>query len=227
MTKLIIALDYTDALDALNMSASLQGTDVWMKVGLELFTREGPKIVETLKRMGFNIMLDLKLHDIPNTVRGAVRSAAWIGAGIITLHISGGESMCRAAVEEAASNGHSPLIFGVTVLTNLEQGDLPPGLELHKLAFDLAGKAEQWGLDGIVCSGLEVEAIKRACPRLQCITPGIRPEGVSADDQRRTVTPAQAVKSGADFLVVGRPVTRAGNPADATRSILSAMSLSG
>jgi orotidine-5'-phosphate decarboxylase len=223
MAKLIIALDYTDALDALNMSGSLQGTDIWMKVGLELFIREGPKVAQTIKRMGFNVMLDLKLHDIPNTVRGAVRSAAWIGANIITIHISGGESMCKAAMEEAALHENRPLIFGVTVLTNMEQKDLPPGIELHKLVFDLAGKANQWGLDGIVCSGLEVEAIKKAYPHIKCLTPGIRPEGISDDDQRRTVTPAQAVKYGADFLVVGRPVTRAPNPAEAAKNILAKM----
>lgn len=223
MSKLVIALDYTDAMDALSMCSQLQGTDVWMKVGLELFTREGPRVVQTLKSMGFQVMLDLKLHDIPNTVQGAVRAASWIGVDMMTLHLIGGERMCRAAVEEVARLDHKPLLFGVTVLTSMEQGEMPIDTDIHTLAFELAGKASSWGLDGVVCSGLEAQRIKAQYPALQCLTPGIRPQGSKADDQRRTVTPAQAVKAGADYLVVGRPVTKAENPQLAAKEILASM----
>ena len=131
MANLVIALDYTDATDALNMATQLQGTVPWMKVGLELFTREGPMMIKTLKSMGFHVMLDLKLFDIPNTVRGGVRAASWIGADLITVHLLGGERMCRTALEERDSLANKPMIFGVTVLTSLEQGELPVQADLQ------------------------------------------------------------------------------------------------
>lgn len=224
MPKLVIALDYTDAQSALKMASALKNTGVWMKVGLELFTIEGPKIVQTLKEMGFPVMLDLKLHDIPNTVQGGVRAASLLGADLITLHLIGGERMCRAAVEEIGKLQHRPLLFGVTVLTSMQQGELPViEANLQSLAFSLAAKAREWELNGIVCSGLEVQRIKQANPSLLCLTPGIRPGGSSADDQRRTVTPEQAVSYGSDFLVVGRPVTKAANPAQVAEEILASM----
>ncbi|MDR2726934.1 MAG: orotidine-5'-phosphate decarboxylase, partial [Deltaproteobacteria bacterium] len=199
------------------------GKAPWMKVGLELFTREGPMVVKTLKRMGFQVMLDLKLFDIPNTVRGGVRAASWIGTDLITIHLLGGERMCRAALEERDSLEHKPMIFGVTVLTSLEQGELPVQADLQHLTGELAGKAAHWGLDGVVCSGLDISGIKAAHPALRCLTPGIRPAGSSDDDQRRVVTPAEAVALGADFLVVGRPITQAKNPVAAAAAILGEM----
>ncbi len=223
MAQLVIALDYTSAEDALRMASSLRGAAPWMKVGMELFTREGPHVVETLGGMGFKVMLDLKFFDIPNTVRGGVRAAARIHADMLTVHLLGGERMCRAAVEEAAAQEHRPMIFGVTVLTSLEQGELPGFGDISALATGLAAKAQAWGLDGVVCSGHEVEAIKKAHPGLKGLTPGIRPAGSGTDDQRRIVTPEQAVASGSDFLVVGRPVTQAPDPAGAARAILDAM----
>ena len=227
MAKLVVALDYTDSLDALNMANSLRGSAEWMKVGLELFTREGPRVVHTLKGMGFKVMLDLKLFDIPNTVRGGVRSACWIGADLITVHLLGGERMIRAAVDEARQtvNGTHPLVFGITVLTSMEQGELP-GYEgeISSLAADLATKGADWGLHGVVCSGHEVARIKTLRPELHCLTPGIRVENNTSDDQRRVMTPAQAVAAGSDFLVVGRPVTRAADPAAAARAIVASMS---
>ncbi len=154
MAQLIVALDYTNAEDALATAESLRGCPIWMKVGLELFTHEGPAVVKKLKDMGFKVMLDLKMFDIPNTVAGG----------------------------------------------------------------------QAWGLDGVVCSGHEVEAIKSRCPGLMCLTPGIRPaSGSASDDQRRIMTPAQAVRIGSDFLVVGRPITKAPVPADAARAILDEM----
>ena len=225
MPELIVALDYTDALDAFTMAGSLRHETRWVKVGLELFTREGPRVVQTLKGMGFKVMVDLKMFDIPNTVRGGVRAACWIGADLITLHLLGGERMIRAAVEEAAeraaTGGERPLLFGVTVLTSMEPGDLPGyDGDIAGLAGELADGAAAWGLDGVVCSGFEARAIKSRHPNLLCLTPGIRPAGGGSDDQRRIMTPAKAVAEGSDFLVVGRPVTRADDPAAGARAIV-------
>lgn len=230
MAELIVALDYTDALDAFNMAGSLRHNARWVKVGLELFTREGPRVVQTLKGMGFKVMVDLKMFDIPNTVRGGVRAACWIGADLITLHLLGGERMIRAAAEEAAAYAaegkNRPLLFGVTVLTSMEPGDLPGYAgEIGALAGSLADGAAAWGLDGVVCSGFETRAIKSRHPDLMCLTPGIRPAGGGADDQRRIMTPAQAVAEGSDFLVVGRPVTRADDPAAAAQAITREMAV--
>lgn len=226
MAELIVALDYTDALDALNMATSLRGNVPWMKVGLELFTSEGPRVVRTLKGMGFKVMLDLKLFDIPNTVRGGVRSACWVGADLITIHLLGGERMIRAAVDEAqhVTRGTKPKLFGITVLTSMEQGELPFYTDpLSDLAANLAANGADWGLDGVVCSGHEVQAIKANRPNLACLTPGIRPATGNADDQRRTMTPTEAVALGSNFLVVGRPITHAADPVQAAKDILASM----
>lgn len=226
MANLIVALDYTDMLDALNMANSLRGTVPWMKVGLELFTREGPRVVQTLKGMGFNVMLDLKLFDIPNTVRGGVRSACWVGVDLITVHLLGGERMVRAAVEEAhaSARGSKPLVYGITVLTSMDEGELPGYTQpLGQLAANLAANGADWGLDGVVCSGHEVKSIKAARPSLACLTPGIRLADGSRDDQRRTMTPTEAIAVGSDFLVLGRPITAAKDPVEAARAILAEM----
>lgn len=228
MAQLIAALDYTNAADALATADALRGCPIWMKVGLELFTHEGPSVAARLKEMGFKVMLDLKMFDIPNTVKGGVRSACLMGVDLITVHALGGERMIRAAreaiEESAASGGARPLLFAVTVLTSMAPGELPGyGEDLSSLAADLAAGGQAWGLDGVVCSGHEVETIKRRCPSLLCLTPGIRPASGSTDDQRRVMTPAQAVRAGSDFLVVGRPITKAPVPADAARAILDEM----
>ena len=229
MAQLIVALDYTNAEDALATAESLRGCPIWMKVGLELFTHEGPAVVKKLKDMGFKVMLDLKMFDIPNTVAGGVRSACLMGVDLITLHALGGERMIHAAVDavrqSAEEGGPKPLLFAVTVLTSMAPGELPGyGENLSGLAADLAAGGQAWGLDGVVCSGHEVEAIKSRCPGLMCLTPGIRPaSGSTSDDQRRIMTPAQAVRIGSDFLVVGRPITKAPVPADAARAILDEM----
>ncbi len=228
MAQLIAALDYTNAADDLATANALRGCPIWMKVGLELFTHEGPSVAARLKEMGFKVMLDLKMFDIPNTVKGGVRSACLMGVDLITVHALGGERMIRAAreaiEESAASGGARPLLFAVTVLTSMAPGELPGyGEDLPGLAADLAAGGQAWGLDGVVCSGHEVETIKRRCPSLLCLTPGIRPASGSTDDQRRVMTPAQAVRAGSDFLVVGRPITKAPVPADAARAILDEM----
>lgn len=224
MAELIVALDFDDTLDALNMATQLRGHAAWVKVGLELFVTEGPRTLHALKGLGYKIFLDLKLHDIPNTVRGAALACATAGADLITLHLAGGERMCREAVDAIRNSSHHPLLFGVTVLTSLGDGELPGHQgSLSEFARDLANNAAQWGLDGVVCSGHEAAGIKAANPTLKCLTPGIRMHSGSADDQRRVMTPSEAVAAGADFLVVGRPVTRAADPVAAVMAIVEDM----
>ncbi|MFI3271514.1 MAG: orotidine-5'-phosphate decarboxylase [Pseudomonadota bacterium] len=247
MAELVIALDAPKAEVALAMAKRVAGyrdfmpenaaeAAPWMKVGLELFTGTGPSIVKELKSMGFKVFLDMKFHDIPNTVQGAVRSAVATGADMINIHLQGGERMARAAVQglkEGADlhrekGSAMPLLFGVTILTSTAQGELIGyDGDISALAAMLAKGGSEWGLDGVVCSGFEVGAIKAACGEdFKCLTPGIRPakkDGV-ADDQRRVMTPQEAVQAGSDYLVVGRPITGAENPAKATAEILLAMS---
>jgi orotidine-5'-phosphate decarboxylase len=229
MAELVVALDYPEAAPALDMARRLVGTAPWVKVGLELFTAEGPGLVADLKALGFRVFLDLKFLDIPNTVRGAVRSAARLGADMVNIHVLGGARMAEAALEGrdagTAPGAEPPLLLGVTVLTSMADADLPvdyPG-GAGALALELARRARGYYLDGVVCSGLEAARIKEACGAgFRCLTPGIRPTGGS-DDQRRTVIPAQAVAAGADYLVVGRPVTQAPDPRSAAMDVLRDM----
>lgn len=227
MAELVVALDFNDTLDALNMATCLHGHASWVKVGLELFISEGPRTLHALKGMGYKVFLDLKLHDIPNTVRGATLACAAAGADLLTLHLAGGERMCREAVDAVASvtdPSRRPLLFGVTVLTSLADGELPGHQgSLSTFARELAGSAARWGLDGVVCSGHEAAGVKAANPTLKCLTPGIRLQSGTADDQRRVMTPSEAVAAGADFLVVGRPITRAVDPVSAVLAILDDM----
>ena len=228
MAELIVALDYTNAEAALDAASSLKGAPVWMKVGLELFTQEGPQVVRNLQALGFKIMLDLKMFDIPNTVKGGISSACRMGVDLVTVHTLGGERMIQAAAEAIRASreagGAAPKLFGITILTSMEQGELPGYTQnLGELATELAVAGKRWGLDGVVCSGHEVRAIKAACPELLCLTPGIRPALNASDDQRRTMTPAEAVQAGSNYLVVGRPITKAIEPAIAARAILEEM----
>lgn len=223
--QLAVALDVPDAGRALDLAGQLRPITPWMKVGLELFTLEGPSVVRELKKIGCRVFLDLKFHDIPNTVRGAVRSALAEGADICNIHLAGGEAMSRAAVEEMAearSRGCACLLLGVTVLTSTPDTDGG----LAGLVLERAVNAKNWGLDGVVCSALEAAAVKRACGAgFICLCPGIRPAayygGSAKDDQSRVMTPLEAVRQGADFLVVGRPITRAANPAAAAAEIVA------
>ena len=232
--SLVIALDLPSATDALAMADSLRGLPLWLKVGLELFTAEGPDMVRRLLERRFALFLDLKFYDIPNTVQGAVRSATVLGAHMTTLHVSGGEAMCRAAVEgreqgldllrrsaslpTGQTPGNGPLLMGITVLTS------EPGREedIRNTVVRRALLARDWGLDGVVCSGREAAAVKDACgPEFLCLCPGIRfADFAGQDDQARVCTPGQAARAGADFLVMGRPVTRAENPAQAAFAAL-------
>ena len=216
---LIVAADYPSADQALQLAGALRGLPVWLKVGLELFTAEGPPLLRRLEAMGFALFLDLKFHDIPNTVQGAVRSASALGVRMLTVHTAGGAAMCRAAVAgraEAAfgSKGggkDGPLLMGVTVLTS-ESAD--PAV-MRGRVLERALLARECGLDGVVCSGLEAKAVKDACgPNFLCLCPGIRFAGCrSNDDQARVCTPAQAVLAGANFIVMGRPIIKADDPA--------------
>ncbi|ACS80869.1 orotidine-5'-phosphate decarboxylase [Maridesulfovibrio salexigens] len=228
MSELVVALDFKDAQSAIEMAEKVRGVAPWVKVGLELFCAEGPEIITRFKEMGFKVFVDLKFFDIPNTVKGAVRSATRAGADMLSLHALGGERMAVAAREgraEGAGGEAGPLLMAITILTSMDEDDIPFPVPngLGSAVLDLALASSQAGLDGVVCSGLEVEAIKEKCGKdFLALTPGIRPASVS-DDQRRVVTPSQAVDRGSNFLVVGRPITGADDPAEAARRIVAEM----
>ncbi len=219
--KLVVALDVDNATSALELARLLIPATPWMKVGLELFTIAGPDIVSQIKRLGGRVFLDLKFHDIPNTAAHAVKSAIKAGADICDVHMCGGEAMCKAAAQAAA--GSACLVLGVTVLTSTAPEDVPG--DISAMVVDYARKARAWGLGGVVCSGWEAAAVKQATNNeIVCLCPGIRPAGLGQnDDQRRVLTPAQAVQAGADFLVVGRPVTKAADPLNAAMDIISSI----
>lgn len=225
MASLVAALDFSDSARAIALARQLKHLGPWLKVGLELFTTAGPDISLCLKDMGFKIFLDLKFYDIPNTVAAACKAARTAGADMLTLHLQGGRRMCEAAVEalEAAGPGR-PLAVGVTALTSFASGEMP-GIDMEPGGFgrQLAGLAAQWRLDGVVCSGMEAAAIKKDNPGLLLVCPGIRPAGADSQDQRRVMTPAKAVANGADFLVVGRPITSSPDPAAAAERIMAEM----
>lgn len=211
----IVALDFPDAQSALRMVEVLGDSCRFYKVGSELFTAAGPQIVQTLRALGMDVFLDLKYHDIPNTVRGAARSAAATGAKLLTVHASGGRSMIEAAVEGA---GDSCGVMGVTVLTSLDAASLRralggKALELSGEVLRLAGECAAAGARGVVCSGLEAKKIRaRYADKLHLLVPGIRSAGVKSDDQKRSVTPAEAARAGATYIVLGRMVTAAADP---------------
>ena len=221
--KIIIALDVKNQAEAQKILESLPEARIF-KVGLELFTAEGPAMIETVKNYGRQVFLDLKLHDIPNTVASAVRAAVRRGVSMLTIHTSGGKEMMRRAVqaaeEEAEKEGtEPPLLLGVTVLTSLKDKDLEEtGVisETQVQVLRLAGLALDSGLKGIVCSPQEIELVRRELgPDLKIITPGIRPVWAEAQDQKRIMTPAEALIKGADYMVIGRPITQAASPAEA------------
>lgn len=227
----IVALDYADPEAAWNLVALLP-ENTWFKVGLELFTRTGPPVVERLVGEGRQVFLDLKLHDIPNTVAGAVRAAGRFGVRLLTVHGAGGEAMLRAAADAAgASNsgtGNDLRLLAITVLTSLDDAALAsvmgPQVRVEETAGRLAGLARESGIDGAVCSVNEARAVKMSCgSEFLVVTPGIRLAGESVDDQRRVATPEVARAAGADFLVVGRSITRAEDPARALEAIRRAV----
>lgn len=222
--RLIVALDVPNARAASQLVQQIGEHAGIYKIGLQLFTAEGPDLVRDLVASGHRIFLDLKLHDIPNTVAGAVKSALSLGASMLTVHASGGSEMLRAATEAAAGKVS---VLAVTVLTSLDESDLiETGVDsgLAEQAVRLALLAQSVGCPGVVTSPREVREVRQACgPGLVIVTPGVRPIGSAKDDQERTATPAQAIAAGASHIVVGRPITRAENPAQAAQAVLAEM----
>lgn len=213
---IIVALDFAGEAPALALAERLDPARCRLKVGKELFTRLGPVFVERLQRLGFEIFLDLKFHDIPNTVAAACAAAADLGVWMVNVHVSGGRAMMEAARERLSRYERPPLLIGVTVLTSLDREDLDaigcPG-EPRERVLALAGLAHEAGLDGIVCSPLEVAPVRAALGRdFRLVTPGVRPAGAASGDQKRIMTPAEALAVGADYLVIGRPITQATDP---------------
>ena len=231
---LIVAIDLPGRKEALKLAEELTDRVGYFKIGLQLFTACGPDIVRDITGLGGKVFLDLKLHDIPNTVAKAVAEAARLQVSLLTLHTLGGARMmqagARAAREAAETLGVvPPRLLGVTILTSMDQEEAGlVGLSepINKMVLKLARLAESSGLDGIVCSPLELETLAADRPgNLFFVTPGIRPAGADANDQSRITTPAQAVAKGARHLVVGRPITQADNPADAADRIVEEISL--
>ena len=225
--RLIVALDSPDAADALAMASRLDARHCRVKVGKELFVAAGPAVVEQLQARGFEVFLDLKFHDIPNTVAGAVKSAARLGVWMLNVHASGGEAMMRAAREVLAGLSRPPLLIGVTVLTSLSEADLPRIGFSGSVAQNverLARLAKASLLDGVVCSAQEAVLVRGALgASFTTVTPGIRLAADAKDDQARVVTPADAVRMGAHYLVIGRPITQAKDPMAVLESIRASL----
>ncbi len=214
--KIIVALDYPDAQSALALVARLQPTLCRLKVGKELFTAAGPQLVEQLMQRGYEVFLDLKFHDIPNTTAQACKAAAALGVWMVNVHALGGRRMMEAAREAVAQAARPPKLIAVTVLTSMAQEDLAElGIAATpaEMVLRLATLARASGLDGVVCSALEAALLRRECGSTFClVTPGIRAADAAVDDQARVTTPRAALEQGANYLVIGRPITRATDP---------------
>ena len=219
----IVALDFPAAEPALALAAQLSPQLCRLKVGKELFTRCGPSLVESLQGLGFDVFLDLKFHDIPNTVAGAVRSAAELGVWMVNVHAGGGRRMMEAARDVLQDFDRKPLLIAVTVLTSMSDADLAEMGYTESAAERverLAALTQDCGLDGVVCSGMEAPQLRASRGENFClVTPGIRMAGDAAGDQRRVLTPSEAVANGSDYLVIGRSVTAATDPLEALRRI--------
>ena len=226
--RIIVALDVENKERALGFVRELKDAQIF-KIGLELFTAEGPGLLKDIKALGKSVFLDLKLHDIPNTVAQAARIGARLGARMMTIHASGGEEMmaraAAAAGEEAANSGtEKPLLLGMTILTSLKNDDLKAiGMapDIFEQVVRLAKLAKKAGLDGVVCSAQEIEIVRRELGEgFIIVTPGIRPAWAASHDQKRIMTPALAIQKGSDYLVVGRPITQAVSPQKAFGKIV-------
>ncbi|HTS23466.1 MAG TPA: orotidine-5'-phosphate decarboxylase [Casimicrobiaceae bacterium] len=229
--KVIVALDFADPAEAIALVRRLDPRDCALKVGKELFVAGGPEPVRQMIGQGFRVFLDLKFHDIPSTVAQACAAAVRLGVWMLNVHAAGGRYMLLAAREAvtsaAASDGAKPLLLAVTVLTSLRAGDLDEigfAAAPEALALRLARLAQGCGLDGVVCSALEAPALRRALgAQAKLVTPGIRPQSGAADDQARVATPEAAIANGADYLVIGRPITQAADPRAALARINAAL----
>lgn len=221
----IVALDYPSADPALELAARLSPELCRLKVGKELFTRCGPSLVDTLQQQGFEVFLDLKFHDIPNTVAGAVRAAAELGVWMVNVHAGGGRRMMEAAADALASFTSRPQLIAVTVLTSMSDEDLTEMGYAETAAqrvLRLAALTQDSGLDGVVCSAMEAPQLRSERGEAFClVTPGIRLAGDDAGDQRRVLTPADAIANGSDYLVIGRSVTGAAEPLAALQRVHS------
>lgn len=222
-SPVIVALDYARAADALTLVDRLSPSECRLKVGKELFTAEGPAIVRAIHERGFELFLDLKFHDIPNTVAAAVSTAADLGVWMVNVHASGGRRMMEAAQERLLKGNYTTKLIAVTVLTSMERADLADiGLDIEPIeqVKRLAALTQQSGLHGVVCSAQEAAILREQSGKeFLLVTPGIRPAGVDAGDQRRIMTPEQAREAGVSYMVIGRPITQAADPAAALRAI--------
>ena len=228
-TPVVVALDFPAAEPAFELVRRLSPTLCRLKVGKELFTRCGPALVEDLQRRGFEVFLDLKFHDIPNTVAAAVRAAAELGVWMVNVHASGGRRMMEAAADSLQSFATRPKLIGVTVLTSMSDEDLAElgcAESAQQRVMRLAALAADSGLDGVVCSAREAAMLRRSLGRDFClVTPGIRLAGDAAGDQRRVLTPADAIAEGADYLVIGRSITGAEDPLAALERVHAELGL--
>lgn len=223
-SKVIVALDYADTASTLNLVNQLDPSLCKLKVGKELFTATGPQLVEKLIAKNFQVFLDLKFHDIPNTVKNACQAASNLGVWMLNVHASGGSAMMQAALEGMNKSKHQSYLIAVTVLTSMNQASLNEvGIEtsVENHVLKLAKLTENAGLHGVVCSALEAQLLKKHLKNdFLLVTPGIRPASASLDDQSRVLTPRQALQMGANYLVIGRPITQASNPKQALLDIL-------
>ncbi|HYL80697.1 MAG TPA: orotidine-5'-phosphate decarboxylase [Candidatus Acidoferrum sp.] len=228
--RLIVALDVPTLREAKDLAGRLAPHVAAVKIGSQLFTAEGPRAVAAMRELDLRVFLDLKFHDIPNTVLGAVTAACGLGVWMLNVHGSGGPAMLQAAARAAAAAGggrsetRRPLVVGVTVLTSLEEADLRAMLgttrTLREQVQHLARECRAAGLDGVVASPREIADVRQACGAgFLIVTPGVRPADGGLDDQRRVLTPEEAIRAGADYIVVGRPVLAAKDPAEAARRI--------
>ncbi|WP_392562864.1 orotidine-5'-phosphate decarboxylase [Orbus sturtevantii] len=229
-SPIIVAVDFADIKSAWNFIDRVEPKDCRLKIGKELFTIAGPDFIRKIQNKGFDVFLDLKFHDIPNTVASAVAAAADLGVWMTNVHASGGSRMMQAAKDSLYSYGkEAPILIAVTVLTSMESADLKEiGINISPLehATKLAVLAKNCGLDGVVCSAKEVQSFRtRLGSDFNLVTPGIRPIGSDPDDQRRIMTPQRAQAAGADYLVIGRPITQSEKPELTLKNILSTLDL--
>lgn len=226
-SKIIVALDYANAKDALALVDQLDANLCKLKVGKELFTAAGPSLVETLVAKDFKVFLDLKFHDIPNTVAKACKAASDLGVWMLNVHASGGSAMMQAALEGVNQSNENPYLIAVTVLTSMNQATLSEiniQQPIEQQVLSLAQLAQNVGLHGVVCSAQEATLLrKHVNANFLLVTPGIRPANASKDDQSRIVTPQDALQQGANYLVIGRPITQAEQPAKALQDILQSI----
>lgn len=226
-SPIVVALDFPSAESAIQLARQLDPSLCRVKVGKELYTRCGPEILNELHKLGFEVFLDLKFHDIPNTTAQAVGVAADMGVWMVNVHASGGRRMMEACAEKLSQYSNAPLLIGVTVLTSMERADLfDIGIDADPIdhVMRLAKLTKECGLDGVVCSSHEVSQLKQTLgSEFQLVTPGIRPASAELGDQRRVMTPSEALAAGSDYLVIGRPITKAEKPLAALEDIVKSI----